>query len=248
MTRFGKILVMLTVVFSFLFLGLSAAVYLNSPNWGWDPKHARKEFGQPIPSELDKRKPIITQLGQVKSRAVVAWNDGSKKLADIERAIPIYQYRYAEELARIRASADAINPKALVELPPKDMWKDPRTGKLVFEFGETSNSYLKYLGQLKTLLGEIQAKRTEVEAAIKEEQKVTEELNGKMEGGKLEKGLYALMGLEEEVRRRAEEELEDLKPIYYEEQLHSQSLLRRQAALNARIEELKTTSKTKPAE
>jgi hypothetical protein len=248
MTFLGKLLVYMTVLCSFVFLALAAAVYLISPDWGWDVKHARKEFGQPIPSEIEKRKPIVSELARVKSRARAAWEEASKKLATIETEIPENQLLYSDELARI----DTGEPQDLKALQKSKPWlfeNDPKTGKPPFQFGGIDNTYDGYLRQLNQLLGQIKKTRDEVNLVIKDEQDLTEQLNGKMDAmGKQEKGLYALIGLEEEVRKRAQEELEDLRPSYFEELALSQLLLKRQASLRARVEELKTTQKDKPQE
>jgi hypothetical protein len=244
MTFFGKLLVLATVLGSFVFLGLAAGVYLNSPNWGWDPKEARKEFGTVIPSEIDKRKPIISELAQARGRAKAALADAKASLAKVEADIPKLQLQYSDELTRIRSGA-GMTQKQLLDAKP---WLfDVKTKKPLFQFGDIEKSYLEYSRQLTKLLDESKKKQEEVETVIKEEKDLTEQLNGKMNAmGKREKGLYALAGLEEETRKRAEEELEELRPAYYEELALSQLLQKRQASLKSRVEELKTTGSEKP--
>ena len=73
-----------------------------------------------------------------------------------------------------------------------------------------------------------------------------EELIGKKdEAGKRQKGLYALVILEQEVQRRAQEELGDLKPTYYQELVDSQSLLQRQESLQYRLRQLENVEVSK---
>jgi hypothetical protein len=242
MTSLGKALVLATVFFSLVFLAIAANIFLNSPNWGWDSKHARKEFGTPIPSEIDKRKPLISELAQARYRALEGWKEASKRLAKLEIEIPQYQLQYADEQARLR-TGDPMDQKALAKLKPWLFEKDPKTGKPLFDFGEVDNTFNGYTKVLNGLLANTKKKRDEVDAVIKEEQALTEELNGKVDAtGKQEKGLYALIALEDDVRRRALEEIEDIRPGYFEALIYSQDLLKRQRALKARIAELKSAA------
>src|SRR5262249_4022601 len=92
---------------------------------------------------------------------------------------------------------------------------------------------------LATLDGDMKRMQTELEASIEQYQKLVEQdvqLTTAMIG---EKGLRPLLYEEEEVKQaRIRQEIEDLKHLYINVLVESQLLKKRQAALQARLNEL----------
>jgi hypothetical protein len=247
MEKAGKIMVLTTVAFSLVFCAYALAIYVQPINWGWAAKYKQKEFGKDVPSELEKRQAALKKLADEKERAVRAWTAASDTLAQTEAKIAYNQYWYAQQLERIQSGKDAdvgkdpikdlkYDAKGLVELDtPKD-----RTGKPVFDRVVAKKAYDSLVKDLNNLLTKIARVRDDIADIIKEEKNLTEELNGVIDAkGKQQKGLYALIDFERAVQNRAKEELEDLKPNYYQELVDSQLLLKRQASLKFRLNQLK---------
>ena len=70
-------------------------------------------------------------------------------------------------------------------------------------------------------------------------------LNGKTVGGIKEKGIYDLINREREIRQAAQDELDEVKPKYYQELVGSQDLLERQKQLRLRVQQLKNIRVTR---
>ena len=173
-----------------------------------------------------------------------------RALAKVEADIPkLRTLQYSETSLTRTAPARGMTK---TQLQKEKSWlfeEDAKTKKPLFEFGDIENSYLEYSRQLTKLLDESKKKQEEVEERHQGSKRSLDRssLNGKVNAtGKREKGLYDLASAEEETRKRAEEELEELRPAYYEELALSQLLQKRQASLKARVEELKTNPSDQP--
>jgi hypothetical protein len=247
MAAFGKLFVVINLFLSLLICTYSAAIYLGSSNWGWEGKQARKEFGEVIPSELEKRKPILAKLAREKQLALAAWQTARDKLAKTETLVVDNQLKYAAALKEIRSEdwskkGKGGKPFTLDDLKRDKPWLfeiNPKTQKPYFTFGPIANSYKQYNDELTTVVNSIDKVRNQINDKIARQKKLTDQLNGTVGAtGKKEKGLYDLIAVEKSIRQRAEEELADLKPGYYEELVESDLFLKRQQQLLARIDEL----------
>jgi hypothetical protein len=239
MAILGKILVLLNVLLSVLCLVFALGVFTNSINWGWKPEFQRQEFGTKVASELDKRKATLQDLAESRKRFSAAWLTARAKMIKSEANIAKDQLRYVEEVDRIQKGADS--KIAEITTKKENKWlteKNKKIGQSLFQ-GDLTKSYQRYLDEIRGLTKEITEMKEKILAILDKEKDYTEKLIGKEEKkGKREKGLYALIRLEEEIRHRAEEEIKDLRDIYVQEQVDSELYLRRQRSLRLRLRQL----------
>jgi hypothetical protein len=240
MAVLGKILVLLNVLLSVLCLVFALGVFTNSINWGWKPEFHRQEFGTKVASELDKRKATLQDLAESRKRYSAAWLTARAKMIKSEANIAKDQLRYVKEVERIESGKES----KIAEITTKNenQWlteKNKKIGQPLFQ-GNLTKSYEGYRTEIAGLTKEITDMKEKILAIILDKEKdFTEKLIGKEEKkGKREKGLYALIRLEEEIQHRAEEEIKDLRDIYVQEQVDSELYLRRQRSLRLRLRQL----------
>jgi len=239
MAILGKILVLLTVLLSVLCLVFALGVFTNSINWGWKPEFQRQEFGTKVASEIDKRKATLQDLAESRKRFSAAWLTARAKMIKSEANIAKDQLRYVDEVNRIQEGTDS--KIAEITTKKENKWlteKNKKIGQPLFQ-GDLTKSYIKYRNEIEALTTEITEMKEKILAIVNKEKDYTEKLIGKEEKkGKREKGLYALIRLEEEIQHRAEEEIKDLRDIYVQEQVDSELYLRRQRSLRLRLRQL----------
>ncbi len=90
MNILGKLLVFLNTGLSVVFLILALGIYTHQVDWGW--KEPRKELGERIPSEIDKRTAVVKMVGKTKREAVARVEIAQQNL---------YMARYKWPLAHI---------------------------------------------------------------------------------------------------------------------------------------------------
>jgi hypothetical protein len=241
MAIIGKILVLLTVAISLVLFVFAFGVFTNSIDWGWKPEFARQEFGTKIASEFDKRKAVLKDLDESKTRFLDGWTKARVNLIKTEEHIAEAQLRYVDELNRIQSAKTAVK---IADLKKRIPWTtEPKFTD------ETTKSFTTYVGEINNLTKEINQVRDDIATIIDKEKDVTEKLIGKEEQkGKRDKGIYALIDLEKAVQRRAQEEMADLRELYVQELVDSQSYVDRQDSLRRRLHELENleVSKRRP--
>jgi hypothetical protein len=253
MTLAGKILVFTILVFSLVFCTYAVVVFAGPVDVGWDAKHARKEFGTPVESELKKRQDTVKKLEGVRNTVLASWREARKDLARTAARVPENQVWYTYQLERIRTAGPVDERNGVLGLKTDavgqlvlDLPRD-KTGRPVFDPGQLlfDKTYVKYIGQLETLFNKIKALTDEktgtIMGILKEEKRYTDLLNGEKEDGiKKKKGIYDLIDRERDIEQRGREELSELKPKYYQELVGSQDLLERQKELQLRVQQLKS--------
>src|SRR5207248_8481673 len=90
---------------------------------------------------------------------------------------------------------------------------------------------------LKALQADIKTVMTTVANHIREEERLTKEINGDAKAKT--KGLRDLLAEEVAVEKNLQGELEYLRPLRYNRQVEAALLLKRQLSLKARLDELK---------
>jgi hypothetical protein len=246
MTTLGKIFVLLIVVLSVLCLMYGLGVYTYSIDWGWSANYTRESLGEKVLSEIDKHKNTIRQLDEAQGQALAGLYRARADLAKAESPVAARQLMYAQELERIQSGKD-ITREELRKQKPWLFEKNPRTGRPYFDDdSKESKSYYGYVTDLKAVLARITAVRKDIDKLLADQKRLTEELIGKEDNaGKRQPGLYALVTREQEVQKRAREELRDLKPLYYQELIAGQVLRNRQDSLRSRLQELESLKTTK---
>jgi hypothetical protein len=244
MSVLGKLLVLIIAAFSLICCLFGVGIYTYSINWGWQEKFNRSEFGTKVASELKKRQDAIKELGEGRKRAEAGWLPARTLMVNTEANIARDQLNFVEEMERVRKGPD-LTVAQLAKKKPWLMEKQKRTGKALFE-GDIGKSYDSLVGEVNGVRKQMAKVRKDIQGVLDEETTLTEELIGKKdEAGKRQKGLYALVILEQEVQRRATEELGDLKPLYYQELVDSQTLLHRQESLQFRLRQLENVEVSK---
>jgi hypothetical protein len=170
MALLGKILVMLNLAISLVFLVVALGIFTNSINWGWKAEHQRQQFGTKIASEFDKRKEVLRTLDEAKPRFVTAWTQARAKLVKTEANIARDQLRYVDELKRIQAGRPVPLLK-MRELEPYQWLFDQkkrssfidnkiRTDKplLQDDFTKSYQGYFTEIGNLTTQINGVREK------------------------------------------------------------------------------------------
>lgn len=244
MTTLGKTLVLVIVALSIPCFLFGLGIYSYSIDWGWTTDYTRKVFDQKIASEIGKRQAVLAELADAQNRALIAWKRAQTELAKTESTIASRQLQYTRELERIQAG-ESISVEDLNHQKPWLFKKNPRTGKPFFD-SDATKSYHGYITDLNAVLTKVNTVRTQINKVMADQKRLTEELIGKDEGGgKQGKGLYALITMEQDVQKRAREEVNDLKPLYYQELIAGQVLRDRQDSLRYRLQELENLKTTK---
>jgi hypothetical protein len=229
MTPLGKVLVLVVVGASLSFCSYAVAIFANRIDWK---------------AEVQRRDEILSQLGLAKQRAMMEWTYARDDLRGVEANIAGNQYWYDDTVDKIRSGKN-FDIKDLKRLPNGEYDTDPKTGLPRFDKVISDKTYDGFLQVLNSLREEIKATNEKIDAKITAEKDLTEQLNGKydpMTKKQLEKGLYDLIAHETDVGQRAREELEELKPKYFQELVDSQLLIKRRASLQARIKQLENMS------
>jgi hypothetical protein len=238
----GKGLVLVTAVLSVAFLAWAIAVYTQSIDWGW--KDPRKELGDRVPSEIDKRTAAVKQAAGFRARAEAGARDGRVNLALAEDDYTHNVLLYRAKLAELRGADGKIAIQPLKYVQGVLIRKDPRaTAPPAFEekplpgLDKSTAGYLKELDDLQAQLVAITA---EIDNLIKKEKELTVNLNGqKDEDGKVVKvGMYELLEREKKTQEQIRAESDYLQPLWVEELSQAQFLLDRMGRLDQRLKEL----------
>jgi hypothetical protein len=247
MTVLGKTLVLVTVALSLAFLGYALVVFAFPIDWGWDPKNAPKEGGQPVKSRLTAADERIKQLGLARENAEADWADADGRLKHVEADIAAREYQYSLILARVQSGPENLEIKDLQKNAAGDYVPDPDTGLPSFADKVADKTYEGYVKELTRVLERINRVQKDIQELVTKEKHLGEVLNGKTDalGKKIGKGLYDLVAHEVAVRKQAEAEMEDLQPRYYQELVDAQLFLDRQKQLLGRIRELENLGPTK---
>jgi hypothetical protein len=224
MTAFGKGMVLAVVGLSLLFCGYAVTVYAN---------HIYHD------QELKERDKTLQQLAGDRQLATYVWNQARTEQGRAEKYLAANEWWFTQELAKARSGAN-YDIKDLKREANGDYTTDemglPVRGNVI-----SDKTYDGYLQELNRLGKEIEATRNKISDKIDAEALLTKKLNGEFDPAtrkQVEPGLYDLISHEADVQRRAREEVDELKPKYFQELVDSQLLLNRRASLSARVRQL----------
>jgi len=243
----GKGLVLVTTAVSGVFLAWAIAVYTQTIDWGW--KDPRKELGERIPSEIDKRTAAVKDALAFKARAQAGVVNAAEGLAVAEKDYPHNVLLYRDKLAELRADPGKIK---VVELKYDKngvlVRNAPRaTAEPAFEtvVPGAEKSSAGYLAELKKVQADLDALTAEIKDLTEKEKELTVNLNGKKdEDGKVVKvGMYELLEKEKKTQEQVKVESEYLQPLWVRELVDAQLLLARMGRLDQRLAELKPPSR-----
>jgi hypothetical protein len=238
-TMVGKILVFANLVLSMMFASMAVGVYTNRIDW---PGTRTSSFqGDEVRGELAQRKKEVRDAELVASTALTRWLDMTKKVNDLEGKVrPTALAWYADKLLILDQGKNREG-----QLQPVTALKYDKEGVLLFENGPPvpgpSNQPLQsrsfYITQFNENAQAIQTQIDLTNQALAAAEDLTVRINGIKD--KQQKGLRDLLREEETARQNAEAELDYVKPFRYNRQAEAELLVKRQQALETRVEELK---------
>jgi hypothetical protein len=255
----GKTLVFVNLLLSVALLAWAVGIYTQKVDWGW--KEPRKELGERVPSEIDKRLVAWKEAQRVKAAVVGTSDPEGKKaptgIAAEERNLRRYQFllpsnhlAYDVELKRLASVPGQIEIKRLdIDkgklkvneanlLPVFDgnvTYTDPSKKTLAVD-----QSYDTYRAHLRDIGQQIDAVTVAIKEQIKQEENLTRKLNGgKAEGKEGRPGLYDLLLHEGKVQDELKKETAYVRPRWVRELVDVQLLLERREGLQERLDQLK---------
>jgi hypothetical protein len=246
MNHLGKGLVLVTAAASVAFLAWAVAIYTQTIDWGW--KDPRKELGERVPSEIDKRIAAVKEANAFRARAEAGVKAGSADLARAEEDYGQNVLLYRAKLAELRGADGKIAIHEIKREKGVLIRKDPRaTAAPAFEEKPLPGVDKSIAGYWKEL-DDVQARLVwitgEIDNLIKKENELTVNLIGqKDEDGKVVKvGMYDLLEREKKTQEQIRAESNYLQPLWVQELQDAQFLLERMEQLDQRLKELKPHS------
>jgi hypothetical protein len=260
MAQIGKLLVFFNLALSVVLASFALGVYSQRLEWGL----TATVRGESVKGEAGKRQALYTQLKDGRSRAEARWQRASQSLPIAERNRRLYELWYAQQLKVVETGLDAAGKpvaapvKALVydkgRLKRREDWLD-RVGYAALQdlrdsFGQPLKSLESYVGRyernnkirpgeidlVQQRIGEEMAK---VKQLLAEEAKLTVRISQEAgEKDKPGKGLRALLAEARAEEQPAREEQESLTQVLRIYGLEEETIRQRQAALEARLQEL----------
>ena len=239
MTSLGRLLVLLNVGLSLGLAGLAFGVYTNRIDW---PGTAPATGSEKTVGEFAQKKVEVEDAQKAAGVALTRLEEAEAQLVHLEERRPKDQALYAKQLEILEGkdgqgtiqvlatrTAGAGRAVAVLDkdgLPILDAKAPARSLQSVRAFRE----------ELTSTESEIANKIDTVTSLVKQQQDLTQEING-VPGR--QKGLRDLLAEEIQAREKAHEELESVRPLRYNRQVESELLQKRQQSLQARLQELK---------
>jgi hypothetical protein len=242
MTGLGKLLLLANLAASLVLAGLAFGIYTNRIDW---PGTAPASSGEKTVSEFAQKKTEVEDAQKAASLALTRFEEAGVRLVHLENRRPEDQKLYAKQL-EILEGKDA-NGNALQDQVKILSTRTAGAGKAVpDEYGmaileekappRALQSRRAFIEELTSTEDKIHKKIDAVTALVKQQQELTQEING-IAG--MQKGLRDLLAEETQAKQKAIEELESLRPLRYNRQVEAELLQKRQHSLQARLEELK---------
>jgi hypothetical protein len=242
MTGLGKLLLLCNVAASLLLAGLAFGIYTNRIDW---PGTAPAASGEKTVGEFAQKKADVDEAQKAAALALTRWQEAGARLVHLEGRRPQDQQLYAKQLEILEGKDASGNPlqdsvqilatrtagagRAVPDedgIPILEQKAPPRPLQSRRAFNE----------ELASTEEKIHKKIDAVTALVKQQQELTQEING-ITGR--QKGLRDLLAEEAQAKQKAVEELDSLRPLRYNRQVESELLQKRQHSLQARLEELK---------
>jgi hypothetical protein len=243
----GKTLVFVNLALSLFFLSWALAIYTQRLDWGW--KDPRKDLGERVPSEYDKRTLMLEEFQQSKARADGDVAAARTELAVPQLALPENHFWYNAELARLELAEGEIKVKAIqrnkgrLVLDPKALGR-PVLGEIVPGVVHAAKGYRD---ELEALRQKVRKGAEKVQELVKQEKALTDQLSkGLDEQKKLRPGLNDLLDEEFRTQEQLKREADFLRPMWVRELVNAQLLVERRQRLETRLAELKAALERRP--
>lgn len=228
MTRLGKILVFVNLVFSVVLAGIALGIFTNHIDWVGVPPNQSE-------GEIKKREAELTTLKDLFNRNVTRWQREYAELPRQEQSRRDLQAWYAQQLEAVRQGPAqpikvltfANGALALDQQERPQLGQAPNAGWLPIRSLDE---------QLAATDQQITATAKDIQGTITQEQALSLVLNG---GQGVPNGLRKLLAETREAVRGAEQELQHVKKLRINGKEDTGSLLNRQRQLRARLDLLK---------
>jgi hypothetical protein len=244
MTAIGKILVVINVALSLLFLAWSVAIFTQSVDWGW--KEPRKEFGEKVPSELEKRQKADKSAHEAIKHVHAAFLKTHKDLEAHEQTFTRNHLWYTQELAKLesekaRAGADIQEVKIKKGTGSPELLGGPTSRPGMVKVEPLLVSLEGYRTVLDNLEKEIKRVSDINKKTLEEAAEITKQLSGihDEDGTILKKGIYHLLDIEARALAQLQAEISHVQPLRIKELVNRAVLIDRRTRLEARVEELR---------
>jgi hypothetical protein len=231
MTKLGKTLLYLNLVFSLMMAFMAYGLYHNRIDWS-NNKGKEPQFE----GELVRRAAQVSDLSKGFPPAESAWRDASEGLAAQEKVRKDDEVWYYKEMEHLRDGAKETDPARTVEfknnVPVLDAKNLPKMVPTKDRFGNPLRSMTKYAKDIDTTLNEIALALTKYDALVKEDASLTQKIVGP-------KGLQQRLVDERVKQTNLELEQKSVAPLLVNSVVESELILKRTKALEERIKELK---------
>jgi hypothetical protein len=239
-TKLGKYLVFANFVLSICFLGIAVGVASNRIDW---PGTAKAGGAGEIKAGIALKTEEIKKFQEAANAAYTRQTAALADLLKVEQERPAKRKWYADQLSILATAKDSAEkavqgaPVGNIKYVNGQLQLDPKTGLPILEAIQGLKPVPEMTAELHAVHMDIQNVMKNVENHIKEEERLTKEINGDPKAKT--KGLRALLAEEVAVEKNLQGELEYLRPLRYNRQVEAALLLKRQLSLKARLDELK---------
>ena len=239
MTSLGKLLVLLNVGLSLGLAGLAFGVYTNRIDW---PGTAPATGSEKTVGEFAQKKTEVEDAQKAAGVALTVWRKPRRSSctwrSDVRRISTLRQT--ARDTRRERRAGDHSGScdthRGCRQSGCGAGRGRPANPRCEAPAGRSLQSVRAFREELASTESKIANKIDTVTSLVKQQQDLTQEING-IPGR--QKGLRDLLAEEIQAREKAHEELESVRPLRYNRQVESELLQKRQQSLQARLQELK---------
>lgn len=229
MMKFGKVLLFVNLAFSFLFLA-----------WAWGLERNRFQYyfvSDEQPGRIKELQDRIERLVRQRDAAENRWQSAHVAIVKAEDLRYKNQDWYAELRKILEEGTDGQgNPSKVIPLEIDNNGNLVKEGLKPIMIGkEVADGLRVYEDRYKKADEAIKMIIAEINELVKQQQQLTEEINGDP-GKKI--GLRYLLAQEDLALKQSKEEQERMMPLLYNSQAEAELLVKRNLALKARLKEL----------
>jgi chromosome segregation ATPase len=243
MTQTAKTLVFINLVLSVVFVAWAVGLVTNQVPWHNPPPGD----GPKVEGFVAQLQAQIKKLVEARNSADLRWGEAYVDLTGVEKQRADAQNYYAALLRSVRDGnvADIKPPVQQLDFGPNNTLVLKRNGRPPVTInGENALSLADYHAKIQQALGDIQTAQKQITALVAEMDKLTRQINGvtptPANATLTQKGLRVQIREQQELVHSLQLEEQALKsPLTYFI-LQRDQLRQRQAALTARLAELKT--------
>jgi hypothetical protein len=236
MNALGKVFVFATFTMSLLFLALAIGVYSNHLQWGKDTQTKQEQL-----SLVEKLQEKINQLSYSRDRATARYSQSYQGIVQIEATRKERKEFFDAKYDLLKTGKD----KGQVVQNPVQQLEFNKQGMVELKMLGSPESVIQVRGAALLPADEAQNKLASLTKQMGEEEKqITalqeqgKELTNVMQGGPNAPGLIRDQEIQVEARKSAIGEQENLKPTLANRYSEAVLLLKREAALRKRLEQV----------